>query len=201
VTPTQSTIPQNLPREAAPTREIACPGNVPPSPAGGRVRCYQVTGGEGDRVSIVGVPGIPIPLPLPVPIVMPIVNDTGDSGSTRIDRSVTVYVDIDNPQVIDGDAFAREGQRALATLLLLLGLPLVAVAIVLMLRRRRGGGGPPTGGWPTPDQGGWPAPPGAPQGPPPVPGPGGTWVYYPPGTSPPGVPPPEPPPEPPEGGS
>ena len=174
--------------------------NVPPSPAGGRVRCYQVSGAEGDRVTIVGIPGIAVPLPVPVPILMPVVNDTGDSGSTNIDRSVTVYVDIDNPQVIDGDTYARRGQRALATLLLLLGLPLAAVAVVLILRNRRGGGGTPPGG-----PGGWPAPPGSPpQGPPPVPGPGGTWVYYPPGATPPGVPPPEParqPPDEPEGGS
>jgi hypothetical protein len=167
------------------------------------VRCYQVSGAEGDRVTIVGIPGITVPLLLPVPIVMPVVNDTGDSGSTNIDRSVTVYVDIDNPQVIDGDTYARQGQRALATILLLLGLPLAALAVVLILRSRRGGGGAAPagpGGWPAPPgQGGWPAPPGGqPQGPPPVPGPGGTWVYYPPGTTPPGVPPPEPPPPPPD---
>jgi hypothetical protein len=149
------------------------------------VRCYQVTGGTGDTVGVVGIPGIPIPLTLPFPIVVPVVNDTGDSGSTDIDQRVTVYVDIDNRTVIDGDAYARRGQRALATLLLLLGLVAAAIAIVLLLRRRSGGGpAAPAGG-------GWPAPPG---GPPPVPGPGGTWVYYPEGRVPPEFQrPPEPP--------
>jgi hypothetical protein len=165
------------------------------------VRCYQVTGGQGDTVAVVGIPGIPVPLALPVPIVVPVVSDTGDSGSTDVDQRVTVYVDIDNQNVVDGDAYARRGQRALATLLLLVGLPALAILMVVLLRRRSGGGpaapaGP--GGWPTPPGGGgWPAPPGSggsPQGPPPVPGPGGTWVYYPPGATPPGVPSPEPPP-------
>jgi hypothetical protein len=157
-----------------------------------------VTGGSGKEVKVVGVPGIPIPVLLPFPIVVPVVNDTGDSGSNDVDNRVTVYVDIDNREAIDGDVYARAGQRALATILLLLGLPVAAVAFVLLLRRRRGGGGSAPagpGGWPTPGQGGWPAPPGAaPGAPPPVPGPGGTWVYYPPGTTAPGVPPPERPP-------
>jgi hypothetical protein len=194
ITPTQSTIPQNLPKEAAPTREVGCPSNVPPSPAGGRVRCYQVTGGGSGTVSVVGIPGIPVPLPLPVPVNVAIGNDTGDSGSNDVNNRVTVYVDVDNPQVVDGDAYARAGQRALATILLLLGLPVAAVAIVLLLRRRRGGGGAPPAG-----PGGWPAPPGAPGGPPPAPGPGGTWVYYPPGSTPTGVPPPDAPHEDPGG--
>ncbi|HVW33172.1 MAG TPA: hypothetical protein VHL53_11575, partial [Acidimicrobiia bacterium] len=132
---TQSTIPQNLPKEAAPTRPVACPANVPASPAGGRVRCYQVTGGSGNKVTVVGVPGIPVPLPVPVPIVAPVINDTGDSNSNHVDNRVTVYVDIDNRAVVDGDAYGRRGQRALATLALLIGLPVLAVAVVLVLRR------------------------------------------------------------------
>jgi hypothetical protein len=163
------------------------------------VRCYQVTGGTGDTVAMVGIPGIPIPLLLPVPIAVPVVNDTGDSGSTDIDQRVTVYVDIDNRSVVDGDAYARRGQRALATLLLLFGVPVAAIIIVLLLRRRaRPGGGPPApagpGGWPTPPgPGGWGTPPGAP----PAPGPGGTWVYYPEGRVPPEFQPPAEPPAPP----
>jgi hypothetical protein len=161
------------------------------------VRCYQVTGGQGDTVTVVGIPGIPIPLPLPFPIVAPVINDTGDSGSNDVNNNVTVYVDIDNRSVVDGDAYARRGQRVLATLLLLVGLPIAALVAVLLLRRRGGGGATPTG--PT----GWPAPPGGPPGPAPVPGPGGTWVYYPPGATPPGVPPPPdtPPGQPPTPGS
>ena len=108
-------------------------------------------------------PRHPDTAPLPVPIIVPVVNDTGDSGSNDVDQRVTVYVDIDNQNVIDGDAYARRGQRALATLLLLFGLPALAILIVVLLRRRSGGGpaAPAGPGWPAPPGGGgWPAPPG-----------------------------------------
>jgi hypothetical protein len=149
---------------------------------------------RGDRIEVVGVPGIPIPLPLPVPLVVPVVNDTGDSVSNDVDQRTFVYVDVDNKQVLDAEAFARGvGQSILATLALLFGVTVVIAVVAVLFLRRRGGSGPPM------------APPG-PQGPtgPPVPGPGGTWVYYPPGSTPPGAPPPPaPPPEgtPPKGGS
>ena len=161
LTPTQSTVPQNLPKEAAPTREVGCPTDVPPSPAGGPgalLPGHRRAGrrGGGRRAS----PASRCPLPLPVPIVVPVVSDTGDSGSNDIDQRVTVYVDIDNQNVIDGDAYARRGQRALATLLLLFGLPALAILIVVLLRRRSGGGPAAPAG-----PGGWPTPPGAEAGP------------------------------------
>ena len=98
------------------------------------MRCFQVTKGHGDTVTVVGVPGIPLPLPLPFPVVVPVVNDTGDSNSNHVDNHVTVYVDVDNRKVVDGDAIERRGQRILATILLLLGMPMVAVVVVLVLR-------------------------------------------------------------------
>jgi hypothetical protein len=121
---------------------------------------------------------------------VPVVHDTGASTFSSNDQRVTVFVDVDNRQVVDGEALGRAGQRVRATIALLVGLPLAVGAAALLIRRRRGG--PPAP--PAP-----PAPPVAPPPtPPPVPGPGGTWVWYPPGTSPPGVPPPEAPdPEPP----
>lgn len=179
---TQSTLPSNLPANAAPTREVGCGTGAPASPSGGQVRCYEVVG-RRDRVEVVGVPGIAFPLPLPVPLIVPVINDTGASTSNDVDQRSYVYVDVDNKQVIDAEAFARGvGQSILATLAVLLGVALAITVVGLLFLRRRGGGGPPV------------APPG-PTGPP-VPGPGGTWVYYPPGTGPPGAPPPVPPPGP-----
>jgi hypothetical protein len=81
---TQSTLPPNLPEGVARTREVGCGTGAPASPSGGQVRCYEVVGDPGGRVEVVGVPGIPIPLPLPVPLVVPVVNDTGDSGSNDV---------------------------------------------------------------------------------------------------------------------
>ena len=53
---------------------------------------------------------------------VPVINDTGDSNSNHVSNHVTVYVDVDNGSVVDGDASERRGQRVLATILLLLGL-------------------------------------------------------------------------------
>jgi hypothetical protein len=157
--PTASTIPPDLPADVPPTEEVDCPDDVASSSAGGRVRCFQVDPDEvegGDDVLEVGIPGIAVPVPLPVAVPVPVAGDTGDSGSTTNDNSVTVVYDIDNQVAIDGfaDETGRVGQRVLATLALLLLIP-VWIMLLVGLRRflaRPEGPQPPA---PPPPAGRW----------------------------------------------
>jgi hypothetical protein len=120
-------------------------------------------------------------------VIIPIgvVNDTGDSGSTTVDQDVVVYVDADNDQVFDARSIGGTlAQRALATLAVLVLLPIWIgfLAWFLVRRRRRPPGSAP------------PPPPSAPLPPPPS----GGWVWVPTGGPPPpsNLPPPPPPPPP-----
>jgi hypothetical protein len=128
------------------------------------VRCFRVDPDDLDgldEVVEVGIPGFPLPVGLPVPVPIPVGSDTGDSSSTNDDHRVTVAVDIDNQTVVDGlaEEIGRFGQRVLATLALLVLLPVWALILVALARMLRSGGGPTTAG---------PVPP-----PPPV----GRWVW------------------------
>jgi hypothetical protein len=188
IAPTASTVPRDLPKGTPPSHEVACPEGTTASGQGGRVRCFEVDPDdvdEGDRVTRIGIPGVPVPVPLPAPVVVPVVNDTGDSGSTYNDHRVTVVYDIDNRTVVDTGAeeVARAGQRVAATLALLVLLP-VATAVVLHLLRERRRPAPPS--WPPPT---FPPPTSPPPAPPP---PRGRWVWQ-------EEPPEDQPPEPPSG--
>jgi hypothetical protein len=172
-------VPADLPRGTPPSHEVACPEGTPASGQGGRVRCYSVDPDdvrEGDRVARVGIPGIPVPVPLPAPVVVPVVNDTGDSGSTHNDHRVTVVYDIDNNTVVDSgaEALARAGQRVAATLALIVLLPVAVAVLLVLLRGRR----PPTAA-PPPSPAQYPPPTGPPSGGPPAapPPPKGRWVW------------------------
>ncbi|MGH9186095.1 MAG: hypothetical protein ACRD0U_09825, partial [Acidimicrobiales bacterium] len=119
---------------------------------------YEVEA-DGDEVVAVLVPGIPIPIILPIPIPVPVpvnVNvDSGDSGTTRVDRRVFVSVDIDNRRVVQGGTGTAErtaetprprrryGQRIAATLAflaLVLGWIALGVAWLRFRRRKREAG-------------------------------------------------------------
>jgi hypothetical protein len=173
IAPTASTVPKDLPKGTPPSHEVACPSGTKASGQGGRVRCFVVDPDdvdEGDHVTRIGIPGIPAPVPLPAPVIVPVVNDTGDSGSTHNDNRVTVVYDIDNRTVVDSgaDEVARAGQRVAATLALLLLLP-IATAVVLHLIRDRRRPAPPS--YPPPR---YPPPTAPPPAPPP---PKGRWVW------------------------
>lgn len=143
-TTTESAAPTTAPSpppDSAPSRETACPDDVPASPSGGEVRCYELTGDEEDP-NLVVVPGIPVPLPIPAPVLVPVGGDTGDSNSTYVDRRTTVYVDVDNQVVVDGDTrTGTRSQRIAATIALLVLIPVVVALVATAVGQRRRSGG------------------------------------------------------------
>jgi hypothetical protein len=126
-----------VPPGGASSEETTCPDDVPASPSGGEVRCYELNGGDDDP-NVVVVPGIPVPLPIPTPILVPVGGDTGDSNSTYVDRRTTVFVDVDNQVVVDGQSrLETVAQRIAATIALLLLVPVIVTFIVTVVVLRR----------------------------------------------------------------